>query len=74
MCSAIVCNDPMVADQRILSDIGPAIGICTALEWIGAFIGSWSYGTCDPFPSQTLTTGSWPASGNHTLVAGALLS
>ena len=36
---AIVCNGPMVADQRIFSDIGPGVCTSTALELFRAFIG-----------------------------------
>ena len=36
---AIVCDAPMVTDQRIFSDIGPGVCTSTALELFRAFIG-----------------------------------
>ncbi|GJL52956.1 MAG: hypothetical protein NPIRA02_00880 [Nitrospirales bacterium] len=36
---ALVCQEPFIADERILSDIGPAIGLRGALALLEVFIG-----------------------------------
>lgn len=36
---AIVCEDPLVADDRILSDVGPSVGVRGALELFRGLIG-----------------------------------
>lgn len=36
---ALVCQEPLIADERILSDIGPAIGLRGAFALLEVFIG-----------------------------------
>lgn len=36
---ALVCQDPLIVDERIFSDIGPAIGLRGALTLLEVFIG-----------------------------------
>ena len=36
---AVVCDEPVVADGRILSDVGPSVGVRGALELFRALIG-----------------------------------